>query len=360
MRPPGAARGTMAGVPRPARLTRRYPDLARPVREFRFVVNLPEDGERLDRLLRAHFPWHSRTWYRDLVRRGGVTVNGRAARPSTRARRGDEVAVALRVDPAQPEVETDAGLVVLYEDEHLVALDKPSGLACHPVGRLRHGTLINKLHARYRAPAPGADVVPRLAHRLDQDTSGVVLAVKHREADRRVTAAFTRREVRKTYLALVRGAPCAPQGEVDAPLGPDPAGETALHQGVRPDGLPARTAYRVRRRFARHAWLELEPRTGRTHQIRVHLAHLGCPIVADHLYGSLRPLHARDERPDLPAAADEVLLGRLGLHAARLELAHPMTGAPLDLQAPLAPDLDRALAALTALAAAPADAGRRA
>lgn len=339
----------MAGMRRPPRLTRQYHDLSRPVREFRFVVNLPEDGQRLDVLLRAHYPWHSRTYYQEMLRGGGVRVNGALAKPSTRARKGDEVVLALRIDESVPEHETDEGLVVLYEDEDIVVIDKPSGLACHPVGRIRHGTLVNMLHARYRSDHPELDVVPRLAHRLDQDTSGVVLAVKHREADRRVTDSFTERQVQKTYLALVRGVPAETEGLIDAPMGPDPDGETALHQCVRRDGFPAQTSWKVRERFLRHALLELSPRTGRTHQLRVHLAWLGFPIVADHLYGTLRPLHGSDEILRMPDHQDRVLLGRLALHAHRLQLAHPMTAEPLDLVSPLPGDFENALQALRAM-----------
>jgi 23S rRNA pseudouridine1911/1915/1917 synthase len=284
-----------------------------------------------------------------MLRRGEVRVNGAVAKPSTRARKGDEVVIELCVATGTPERESDEGLVVLYEDDHLLAVDKPSGMACHPVGRIRHGTLINRLHARYRSEAPGRDVVPRLAHRLDRDTSGVVLCVKHREADRRATDLFTLRRVRKTYLAIVRGVPARPAGRIEAPLGADPAGETALHQRVCPDGYPATTDWSVARAFRRHALLELHPLTGRTHQLRVHLAHLGHPIVADHLYGDLRPLHALDEAPHLPAAEETVLLGRLALHAHRIELPHPLSGEPLSITSPIPPDLAGALGALERL-----------
>ena len=331
---------------RPPRLERTYHDLSRPIRAFRFTVDQPESGQRLDTLLRSHYPWHSRTHYRDMLRRGEVLLNGVVAKPSTRAKRGDEVVVSLQVDPETPEQESADDLVILHEDEHLLALDKPSGMACHPVGRIRHGTLINKLHARYRSEDPDKDVVPRLAHRLDQDTSGLVLAVKHRRADALVTDLFTERKVRKTYFAIVRGVPAAPEGWIDAPLGPDPDGETALHQHVSDDGLPARTHYRIRQAFARHALLELHPHTGRTHQLRVHLAHLGHPIVADHLYGDVRPLHLSDEDRRLPHPEDAVVLTRLALHAHRLEMPHPVTGTPLDLVSPLPLDLLAALEAL--------------
>jgi 23S rRNA pseudouridine1911/1915/1917 synthase len=301
------------------------------------VVNLPEAGSRLDLLLRAHFPWRSRTRFQGMLERGEVTVNGRAAKPSQRVREKDRVAVRLPEDPSAPAQEDGDDLVLLYEDESVVVVDKPSGMTAHPVGRIRHGTLINKLHARYRREGRD-DVVPRLGHRLDKDTSGVLLCVKNREVDAVVTEAFTRRRVKKTYLAVVDGVPREPDGWIDAPLARDPDGETILHMRVHPEGQPARTRWRVREAFARHALLELEPFTGRTHQLRVHLAHLGHPILCDHLYGDVRPLWL----------GDRIAIDRLALHAHRLELAHPQSGAPLSLESPLPDDLARLLDALRA------------
>jgi 23S rRNA pseudouridine1911/1915/1917 synthase len=329
------------------RLERQYADLSRPIRSFTFTVEAKEEGTRLDALLRAHYPWHSRTTYRRKVEQGAVQVNGGPAKPAVRVRPGDVVVIRLPEDPAAPARESGEDLVLLYEDEHLLAVDKPSGMAVHPAGRTRHGTLINKLHALYRDADPRRDVVPRLAHRLDRDTSGVVLVVKSRRVDARVMDLFMAREVRKTYLALVEGVPERDGGLVDAPLGPDPGAETAVHQAVRADGLPARTRWRVLRRHARHAWLELELLTGRTHQLRVHLAHLGHPIVCDHLYGDPRPLLRSYADPAVPPAQDAVLLARLGLHAHRLEMAHPVTGASLEIVSPVPAALaaaERALA----------------
>lgn len=329
------------------RLERSYPDLSRPLQEFAFVVNLPETGSRLDVLLRAHFPWRSRTRFQGMLERGEVTVNGRPAKPSQRVREGDRVAVRLPEDPSAPAREDDRDLVLLYEDESVVVVDKPSGMTAHPVGRIRHGTLINKLHARYRREGR-EDVVPRLGHRLDKDTSGVLLVVKNRVVDAAVTEAFTRRRVRKTYLAVVKGVPAEPEGRIDAPLARDPEGETILHMRVDPAGQPARTRWRVREAFARHALLELEPFTGRTHQLRVHLAHIGHPILCDHLYGDVRPLWRSDLKPGLAAEHDGIVIDRLALHAHRLELAHPVSGAALDLVSPVPADLERLLAALRA------------
>ncbi len=327
-------------------LERVYQDLSRPIRAFTFTVEALEEGRRLDTLLREHYPWHSRTRFREKLKRGEVQVNGAAGKPSTRVRKGDIVRVEIPVDPNAPELETADDLEILFEDEHLVAVHKPSGMAAHPVGRTRHGTLINKLHARYRSEDPNEDTVPRLGHRLDRDTSGVVLCVKNRDVDARVVDAFTRRKVRKTYLALVEGAVADDDGVIEAPLGPAVDGESELHQCVRPDGLASKTRWRVIERFPRHTLVECRPHTGRTHQIRVHLAHIGHPILADHLYGDVRPLTRRRVDPTTPRAEDRVILSRLALHAHRLELDHPITGAALAIESPLPQDMTAAVEAM--------------
>jgi 23S rRNA pseudouridine1911/1915/1917 synthase len=337
------------------RLERQYRDLSLPVEAFTFTVNLPEVGTRLDLLLRAHFPWRSREHFQRMIDRGEVTVNGAVRKASLRLEKGDEVRVRIPVAPDAPAKESGEGLVVLFEDDALVAIDKAAGVVAHPVGKIRHGTLINRLHARYRRTGPdadGPDVVPRLAHRLDRDTSGVLLVVKDRALDAVVTNAFYRRQVRKTYVAIVEGVPDAPEGAVDAPLGASDDGETRMEMAVRPDGFPSRTRWRVVEAFRRHALLEVEPLTGRTHQIRVHLAHLGHPIVCDHLYGDPRPLRRSDLAPHLSDDEDAVVLQRLALHARRLELSHPVTKAALRIESPVPDDLETALSALRTLAAA--------
>lgn len=330
---------------------RQYLDLSRPIREFTFAVDAKEDGTRLDALLRAHYPWHSRTFYRRKVERGEVLLNGATAKPSARTRPGDVIVIKLPEDPTAPERESSDDLVILYEDEHLLAVDKPSGLAAHPVGRTRHGTLINKLHARYRSDDPKQDIVPRLAHRLDRDTSGVVLVVKNRKVDAAVMDIFMARDLEKTYVALVEGVPSTSAGAIDAPMGPDADADTSLHQVVRPDGAPAHTRWRRTRAFARHALLELQLLTGRTHQLRVHLAHIGHPIACDHLYGDPRPLLRSFADPRIEPDDDAVVLSRLALHAHRLEMAHPVTGEPLVLTSPLPPELTHAIDALGQLQA---------
>jgi 23S rRNA pseudouridine1911/1915/1917 synthase len=328
------------------RLTRQYLDLSVPVSEFRFTVNLPEEGTRLDVALRRHYPWRSREHFQAMIERGEVLVNGARRKPSLRLRRDDVVRVRVPVSPDAPAKESSEGLVVLYEDDALVAVDKPAGMVAHPTGRIRHGTLINLLHARYRRPGASDDVVPRLAHRIDRDTSGVVLVVKDRRLDAIVTRAFHHREVSKTYLALVQGVPGADAGRIDAPIGPAPDAQTKLEMAVCADGRPSRTRWRVRMRGPGFSFVELEPKTGRTHQLRVHLRSIGHPIVCDHLYGDLRPLRRSTLEPAVRASDDAIVLDRLALHAHRLELLHPVTRRPLVLESPVPADLVRALAAL--------------
>ncbi|MHC5012224.1 MAG: RluA family pseudouridine synthase [Planctomycetota bacterium] len=332
---------------------RAYRDLSRPIREFSFAVEPAEAGLRLDALLRAHYPWKSRAHFQRMLEAGDALLNGSRSKASARVRTGDRVVVKVPVGSDVPEQESADGLVFLYEDAYVAAVDKPCGMAVHPVGRIRHGTLINKLHAHYRDADPSRDVVPRLGHRLDQDTSGVVLVVKDRRTDALVTHAFARRRVDKTYLALVEGVPRPAEGVVDVPLAQDPQGDTILHMRVDPEGQQARSRYRVVRSFARHALVELKPLTGRTHQLRVHMAHLGHPILCDHLYGDLRPVLRSNEDPSVPPCEDRVVLGRLALHAHRLELDHPVTGAPLRLESPMPADLQAAVDAFAGGAAAP-------
>ena len=333
------------------RLTRQYRDLSVPITEFRFIVQLPEDGTRVDVVLRDHYPWRSREHFQDMIDQGDVLVNDARPKAATRLHLGDVIRVKIPVAADAPSKEPCDHLKVLYEDEALVAIDKPSGVVAHPTGRIRHGTLINFLHARYRRPGEGdADVVPRLAHRIDRDTSGVVLVVKDRRLDALVTRAFFRREVEKTYLALVLGSPGADSGLIDAPIGPAVDAQTKLEMAVTENGRPSRTRWRVRERFTDHTWMELSPHTGRTHQLRVHLKHEGHPIVCDHLYGDPRPMRRSTIDGRVCASDDAIVLQRLALHAHRLELQHPVTKRPLVIESPVPADLSSALQALRSLA----------
>jgi 23S rRNA pseudouridine1911/1915/1917 synthase len=200
--------------------------------------------------------------------------------------------------------------------------------------------LINALHLRYRRPDdPAGDVQPKLGHRLDKETSGVLVVCKSDAARQSVSRQFERGLVRKEYLALVEGRPVPAKGTVDAPLGRALGARVALAQAVRPDGLPALTRYEELDHGAAFALVRAMPETGRQHQVRVHLAHVGCPILCDKLYGRRSALRLAEVRPLRPGEEDGLLLSRHALHAHRITLAHPATGEPLTLEAPLPEDM---------------------
>jgi 23S rRNA pseudouridine1911/1915/1917 synthase len=243
-------------------------------------------------------------------------------KPAQRLFHGDEIAVELPPEPESPPVlPQDLPLQVIHEDEHLLALDKPAGLVVHPTWGHRDGTLFNALlwHARDWNGAR-----PRLVHRLDKDTSGILLVTKTRTAHAAVARAFQRREVAKEYLAFVHGRPSSRHARIDRPIARDPT-DPKRRITTDPTGRPAMTEFDVLADSAdgRHTLLRCRPLTGRTHQIRVHLAAIGLPIVGDPLYGS----------------RDAVPFPRQALHAARLSLVHPATHERLVLSAPLAADL---------------------
>ena len=249
--------------------------------------------------------------------------------------------------PPNPVANPDPGqgveFPILYEDRWMIAVDKPPGLAVHPSGRRLDGTLIHALHRRFRNPGdPTRDVVPRLLHRIDVETSGVVAVGLDEQFHHLVARQFEDRLVQKSYLAVVHGAPAEPEGTIELALAPDKrsAVRLKLTTTTSPDGLPAVTRYRVVRTNADYALVAVFPKTGRTHQIRVHLAAIGCPLVGDKLYG-------RDERFFLHQLEgtlteehrQQLVLDRHALHSHTLRFDHPMLGRELLLEAPLPADM---------------------
>lgn len=296
-----------------------------------YYVDAAAEGTRLDRFLVARLKAHSRARIQSLIASGHVTVDGRQVRPSVRLRRGQRVDVTVPPPPAEDLVPQPLPLDVLYEDAHLVIINKPPGLAVHPGAGRSEGTLANALLARYPELAGvGGPRRPGIVHRLDKDTSGVMVIARTPQAYASLQRQLAERTLRRTYLALVWGQP-PQEGVIQAPIGRDPRHRTRM--AVRPDGRPAVTWYRVRERFARYALLEVTLLTGRTHQIRVHCAHLGHPVAGDRVYG---------RRPD------ELGIGRQALHAWRLELRHPVTGAPVVVEAPPPADFQAAVEAARA------------
>ena len=304
---------------------------------FCLTVTDASSGVRLDRYLSDQFDACSRAYAAQLVRSGQVNVNRHPAKPSTRLRPGDLVMgtfpppVSLRLLP-EP-----IPLDILYEDRDLIAVNKPAGLVVHPAPGHFSGTLVNALlhHCPDLRPI-GGEIRPGIVHRLDKDTSGVLLAAKHGGALEKLAGQFRRREIQKTYLALVRGTPAAETGLLDWAIGRHPVARKKMSIHSR-RSRKAVTHWRIRRRMAGASLLEIGLETGRTHQIRVHCAAMGHPVLGDGVYGS----PARDRQ------ALDTIVCRQMLHAWRLQLIHPITGINLALEAPLPDDMLALLAQLT-------------
>jgi 23S rRNA pseudouridine1911/1915/1917 synthase len=284
-----------------------------------------------------------------LIRDGHVLVNGRAARAALRVRGGDHVRIELpALPPASLEPEA-IPLVILHEDDALIVVNKPAGLVVHPGAGVPRGTLVHALlHHDPAIAAVGGAGRPGIVHRLDKDTSGLLVVARTGRAYRALIEAMGRREVARRYRALVWGEPRADQGTIDGAIGRDPRHRQRMAVLAR-GGRPARTGYRVAERFGPAAALEVALETGRTHQIRVHLAHRGHPVVGDPVYGgrSRKLLSLREPERSLA----QVLLGllaRQALHASELELRHPVTGQKLHFTAPLPDDFAAALDRLRA------------
>jgi 23S rRNA pseudouridine1911/1915/1917 synthase len=295
-------------------------------------------GQRLDMALARMFPEYSRTRLKDWVAQGRVTVDGRTLRPRDAVAGGERV--ILQAEPEQ-RVTSDPeamDLAVVFEDDDLLVLDKPAGLVVHPgAGNLR-GTLMNGLLHRW----PSLEVLPRagIVHRLDKDTSGLLLVGKTLESHTQLVRQMGRREISRGYLAVCNGVLTA-GGTIDAPIARHPVDR--LRMTVRSNGKPAVTHYRVLERFSAHTLIKVELESGRTHQIRVHLTHVGHALLGDPVYGG---------RLALPPAADAALaevlrnFRRQALHARKLALAHPVGGNALEFEAPPPADLERLIATL--------------
>ncbi len=288
------------------------------------IFQIQDPGERLDKAIAVSLPDLSRAFIQRLIKKGQVTVNGRTSKPSYRVEVGDEVQVNIPHETPAEITPEQIDLDVIYEDEHLLVVNKPSDMVVHPAYGHQSGTLVNALLGYWpQAADVGGPDRSGIVHRLDKDTSGLILVAKSETTHAALQRLFKRRQVEKSYLALVEGHPDPRQGLIDAPVGRDKRNRKRM--AIVRSGREARTAYRVSELFDAHSLVELQPETGRTHQIRVHLAWLGYPVVGDRVYGY------RKQR---------LLKHRQFLHAHKLELIHPITQVPLLLSAPLPQDLN--------------------
>ena len=307
------------------------------------VLRVPGElaGMRLDRFVQSQLRGTSRTRARLIVKSGAYSADGRRRRPSERVRA--EERIALWRLPFE-DTEGQAALPVLYEDPHLLVIDKPPLVTVHPTARYHQNTVIKRL----RAERP--DEFLALIHRLDRETSGILLLARSLEAERAFkrkleerslsTETDEQRGVEKIYLGLTHGVP--PTGLIDIPMEPDIDNPLRVKMRIAAPGtgLEARTHVTVRETRGGYAWVECALQTGRQHQIRLHLSHLGCPIVGDKLYGPDERLLARSADDELSEADIALLeLPRHALHAHLYRMEHAITGAPLEVVAPLPADL---------------------
>jgi 23S rRNA pseudouridine1911/1915/1917 synthase len=320
-------------------------------RTVEFVARCKLDGTRLDQYLVSLFPDFSRSVVQRVIDEAGVLVNGKPAKASYRVRHGDHIRVQ-KPEPSHPlPVAEDIPLDVLYEDEFLAVINKPADMVVHPAKGHWSGTLVNALRHRFpQLSGQGGDYRAGIVHRLDRDTSGVILVAKEEQTHRDLSLQFEQRKVFKEYVALTAGVLDRDSDYIEGRIAHHPHDRVKMTVTDEDDddGKDACSYYEVIERFRGFTFCRIQPRTGRTHQIRVHLASVGCPVLADKVYSGRDRLYLSDLVPGLSGLAneDELLLSRQALHAHRLRLRHPRRGHLLEAEAPLPAEFQRTLAAL--------------
>ncbi|HXH66034.1 MAG TPA: RluA family pseudouridine synthase [Candidatus Limnocylindrales bacterium] len=311
-----------------------------------FVVSPEEAGLRLDRFVSTHSTELSRTRVQELIQAGLVVLNGKPGKDSQKVRANDVVEVTPTPRPAMKAEPERIPLEILYEDDDLIAVNKAAGMTVHAGAGNSRGTLVNALLGRGQALSQGGDPLrPGIVHRIDKETSGILLVAKNDFAHARLAESFRERTIQKTYLALVHGLLSEEGGRIELPIARDPVRRnrmTARRTASLQNARQARTDWRTLARIDSTTLVEVQLHTGRTHQIRVHFSALRHPIVGDTLYGASSQLHVADT--SLP------VLGRNFLHAAKLGFQQPRTGQRIQLTAPLPAELRSYLGKLVAAA----------
>ena len=316
-----------------------------------FVVHGRNEGRRLDAYLAGRFQDYSRTFIKALIESKAITVNGRAVKPSYSPSEGDRILALVPVRSGAEIPPQDIPLDVLYEDDWIVVLNKPADLVVHPSRGHQTGTLVNALvHHFHKLSGAYGPLRPGVVHRLDRDTSGVILIIKDDSVHERIARQFEERTTVKEYIAVVEGSVGLDSDLIDAPIGRHPGNREKMAIAGR-NSRSARTVYEVVRRFGDFTVVRCFPRTGRTHQIRVHLAYIGHPIVADPVYGRRDAIYLSDITGGERRSDEAPLLDRQALHAHRLTVHHPMLDKDMTFEAPLAADIAALIDALKAHAA---------
>ena len=275
---------------------------------------------------------------RKVIGAGGVRVNGQGTKVAHRLTAGDQISLVLPpMNTAGPHPE-EIPLDVLYEDEHIIAVNKPPGMVVHPARGHWSGTLASALAFHFRQlSSVGGPTRPGIVHRLDRDTSGVLVVAKTDPMHFALAAQFENRTTEKEYFAITAGVPDRDRDRIEQPIGIHPQQrEKMAIRASHSSSREATTFYEVVERFAGFAAVRVLPKTGRTHQIRVHLAHIGCPVLCDKLYGGRSSIAQKEL---IRGGGDTIVLTRQALHAQRIKLAHPATGEPIEFTAPLPADL---------------------
>ena len=305
---------------------------------YHFTVPPADAGRRLDQFLVDQFhKKYSRSYLQYLVAQGNILVNGKRVKRHDPVRGSDEIKVIFKKKEERPWLTPEEiPLDIVYEDGEILVVNKPSGMVVHPACGHYTGTLVHALLAHCRSLSQAGDPArPGIVHRLDKETSGLILVAKTENAHYRLAEQFASRQVKKKYLAIVRGRVARQEGVIHLPIGRHPVNRQKMAVIAKGEGRAreAETRYRVLERFKQASYLELEPTTGRTHQIRVHLSALGHPILGDSVYGGGVP---------------SLKIPRLALHAAAVTFNHPKSGRSLTLEAPMPKDLQELLKQLNA------------
>ncbi|NND97242.1 MAG: RluA family pseudouridine synthase [Pirellulaceae bacterium] len=316
-----------------------------------FVVPESAIGQRIDLFLTQACDGYSRTQIRDAVQNDSATINGRVVRPSVKLKPGQQIRFLLPVPVSDDTVPENIPLDVLYEDDGLVVVNKSAGMVVHPARGNWTGTLTSALAYRFQSLSDvGGPTRPGIVHRLDRDTSGVIVVAKTNAVHLSLSEQFANRVVQKEYFAIVAGRIDRDRDVIDAAIGRHPFQRDK--QAIREDhstSKPASTFYEVISRHGRFSQVRLHPKTGRTHQLRVHLSHIGSPIICDRLYAG----HAEITRSQLMQQPlrgakqdDPIMLKRQALHARKLTFTHPQSGKEMTFEAPIADDIQSVIALL--------------